>query len=181
MSSVDSSSHVGRAGVCALLATIMLLAMCGTAAAQSRRALRELGRISPPAYGGPLIRPGEAAPVFEDAMRAYRLKQYAGAADLLRRFAAAEADDPAGNFFLAVSLMMIDEVGEAEDRAAAVIAAGQTAFERAARFVMAKAAIRLGKLDVAERELTVVATGADHFALDAAALLPKVRALKKRE
>jgi predicted Zn-dependent protease len=147
---------------------------------QSRRALNDLGRLTPPAYGEPLVRIGDSAPVFDEAMRTYRQKQYVATADLLRRFAAAEPDDPAGNFFLAVSLMMTDEVGEAEDRLGAVLAAGQTPFERAARFVLAKAAIRLNKLDVAERELALLADGADHFALDAAGLLPRVRALKKR-
>jgi predicted Zn-dependent protease len=163
----------------ALLA--VLIASSAPAHAQSKRALAELGRVVPPSYGAPLVRAGDPAPVFEQAMRTYALKQYGPTADLLRRFAATEPDDPAGNFFLAVSLMMIDEVGEAEDRLNAVLAVGKTPFERPARFVLAKAAIRFGKLDAAERELTVLADGADHYALDSAGLLPRVRALRKRE
>lgn len=171
-------THV-RIGSFACVAVLVMTA--AAAHAQSRRALAELGRLIPPAHAEPLLRSGDPSPVFEEAMTAYARKQYGHAADLLRRFAAVEPDDPAGNFFLAVSLMMTDEVGEAEDRLAAVLAAGQTPFERAARFVMAKAAIRLGKLDVADRELARLALGTDHYALDAAGLLPKVRALAKRE
>jgi len=160
---------------------IALLAMAAAgAAAQSRRALNELGRFDPPAYAAPLVRQGDPSPVFDAAMQAYTRRQYQVCADQLRRAVAAEPDDAAANYFLAASLMMTDEVGEAEDRAAAVIAAGQTPFERAGRFVLAKASIRLGKLDAADRELSALADGADHFALDAAGLLSRVRALKKK-
>lgn len=167
------------------LTSLLLAAALGLtivpARAQSRRVLADLGRLSPPAYATPLVRSGESAPVFDEAMREYGGKRYARTADLLRPFAAVEPEDPAGNFFLSVSLMMIDEVGEAEERLGHVLAAGETPFERAGRFVLAKAAIRLGDLDAAERELAVLAGGADQFALDAAGLLPKVRAVKKRK
>lgn len=164
---------------CALV--VLSVAAACPASAQSRRALAELGRLTPPAYEGSLIRTADAAPVFDEAMRDYRQRAYGRVADRLRRFAAAEPDDPAGNFYLAVSLMMIDEVGEAEDRAAAVVAVGPTPFERPARYVKAKAAIRLGRLDAAEQELSALAEGGDHVALDAAGLLKRVRALKTRE
>ena len=49
-------------------------------------------------------------------MKAYESRRFERAADVLRRFVTVEPDDPAGNFFLAVSLMMTDDVGEAEDR-----------------------------------------------------------------
>jgi hypothetical protein len=149
--------------------------------AQSKRALNELGRFEPPAYGGPLVRQGDPWPVFESAMQAYGRKQYQDCADLLRRAVTVEPDDAAANVFLASALMMTDEVGEAEDRATAALAAGQTPYERTARYVLAKASIRQGKLSAAERELTTLATGADHFALEAAGLLPRVKALTKRK
>jgi predicted Zn-dependent protease len=149
--------------------------------AQSKRALNELGRFEPPAYSGPLVRQGDAWPVFESAMQAYGRKQYQECADLLRRAVTVEPDDAAANVFLASALMMTDEVGEAEDRATVALAAGQTPYERTARFVLAKASIRQGKLPAAERELTVLAEGADHFALEAAGLLPRVKALTKRK
>ncbi len=148
--------------------------------AQSKRALSELGRFEPPPYAPPLVRQGDPWPVFDEAMQAYARKQYQHCADLLRRAVTGEPDDAAANVFLAAALMMTDEVGEAEDRAGVALAAGMTPHERMARFVLAKASIRLGKLDVAERELTILAGGADRFALDAAGLLPRVRALKKR-
>src|SRR5262245_46559960 len=138
------------AGALALLA---MLAAAAPAGAQSRRALAELGKLEPPRYGAPLERAGDPAPVFQDAMRAYGARPYDRAADSFRRFVTAEPDDPAANFFLAVTLMMIDDVGEAEDRLGVVLAAGEGPFERPARFVLAKAAIRTGHLDAAEREL----------------------------
>jgi len=151
------------------------------AQAQSKRALNELGRLEPPAYSGPLVRQGDPWPVFESAMQAYGRKQYQDCADLLRRAVTVEPDDAAANLFLASALMMTDEVGEAEDRATVALAAGQTPYERTARYVLAKASIRQGKLAAAERELTVLAAGADHFALEAASLLPRVKALTKRQ
>jgi hypothetical protein len=149
--------------------------------AQSKRALADLGRLDPPPYAAPLVRGGDPWPVFESAIQEYGRKRYEQAADLLRRAVTVEPEDPAANYYLSVSLMMTDEVGEAQDRAGVVVAAGQTPFERAARFLLAKASIRLARLDDAERELTALASGGDHVALDAAGLLPRVRALKKRE
>lgn len=148
---------------------------------QSRRALAELGRFDPPVYAAPLIRKGDAWPVFESAMQAYVRKHYVDSADLLRRAVTAEPEDPAANFFLAASLMMTDEVGEAEDRIGVVLAGGQTPYERAARLLLAKASIRQGNLEAAERELVSLATGADHYALEAIGLLPRVRALRPRK
>jgi hypothetical protein len=164
-----------------LAALLAVLLAAASADAQPRKALADLGRLTPPPYEAPYLRAGDPWPVFDEAMRAYGRKQYAAAADLLRRAVTAEPDDPAANFFLSATLMMTDEVGEAEDRAGVVLAAGQTPFERAARYVLAKAAIRQGKLDAAERELTVLASGEDRFALEAAGLLPKVRSLRNRK
>jgi predicted Zn-dependent protease len=158
------------------------VATCTAAAsAQSNRVLADLGRIDPPAHTAPLERTGEPSYVFDDAMKAYDSRRYERAADILRRFVTVEPDDPAGNFFLAVSLMMTDEVGEAEDRLNVVVDAGATPFQFPARFVRAKAWIRLGKLDAAEQELQQVAASADPYARNAADLLPRVRAQKKRE
>ena len=166
---------------CAL--SILVLVAVGGAAlgGQSRRVLTELGKLDPPAHAAPLARLGEPSSLFDDAMKAYSGRQYERAADILRRFVTVEPEDPAGNFFLAVSLMMTDEVGEAEDRLGVVIGAGITPFEYPARFVRAKALIRLGHLDAADAELERVAKSAGVYARDAADLLPKVRAQKKRE
>jgi predicted Zn-dependent protease len=166
---------------------IVLAAIAGVAAAgavasaQSRKVLAELGTLDPPAYAAPLDRKGVGSPVFDDAMTAYESRRFERAADVLRRFVTVEPDDPAGNFFLAVSLMMTDDVGEAEDRLGVIIDSGSTPFELPARFVRAKAWIRLGKLDAAEEELERVARSTDAFARRAADLLPKVRAQKKRK
>jgi predicted Zn-dependent protease len=159
----------------------VVASFAAVAAAQSRRVLAELGKLDPPAHAAPLERAAEPSAVFDDAMKAYDGRQYARAADILRRFVTVEPDDPAGNFFLAVSLMMTDEVGEAEDRLGVVIGAGPTPFEYAARFIRAKAWIRLGQLDKADPELELVARSTDAYARSAAELLPKVRAQKPRE
>lgn len=151
------------------------------AAGQSRRTLAELGRIDPPAYAAPLIRSAQPSDVFEDAIAAYGRRQFDRAADLFRRMVAADPDDTAANFFLAASLMMTDDVGEAEDRLAAVLAADASPFTIPARFVLAKALIRLGRLDAAERELVLVAETQGAYARAAAELLPKVRAVVKRK
>ena len=162
-------------------ALVAVVACVTVVSAQSRRVLADLGKLDPPLHAAPLERTGERSAVFDDAMRAYDAKQYGRAADVLRRFVTVEPDDPAGNFFLAASLMMTDEVGEAEDRLGVVIGAGATTFEYPARFVRAKAWIRLGKLDAADGELALVAASTDAYARSAAELLPKVRAQKKRE
>lgn len=164
----------------ACLVVLATVAFAVHAAAQSKRALADLGRLDPPAYAEPLVRSGEPSPVFDEAMTAYGRRQYERVADLLRRYVAAEPDDPAANFYLAVSLMMIDDVGEAEDRLGAVVAAGASPFLNAARFVMAKASIRMGHLDVADRELERLSREEGPFAREAALLQPRVRALGKR-
>src|SRR5690349_11539858 len=107
-------------------ATAVALALPSVAAAQARRTLAELGRLDPPAYAAPLVRGGEPSPVFDEGIDAYRKRQYPRAADVFRRFVTVEPDDPAGNFFLAATLMMTDEVGEADDRLGVVLAAGET-------------------------------------------------------
>jgi predicted Zn-dependent protease len=161
-------------------AFLIAVAACAVVSAQSRRVFAELGKLDPPLHAT-LERTGDPSAVFDDAMKAYDARQYIRAADVLRRFVTVEPDDPAGNFFLAVSLMMTDEVGEAEDRLGVVIGAGATPWEYPARFVRAKALIRLGKLDAAEAELDLVARSADAYARNASELLPRVRAQKKRE
>jgi predicted Zn-dependent protease len=173
----DGGGTIGAAIALAVIPALVAVAPLG---AQSRRALTELGRFEPPAYAPPFVRHGEPLPVFEDAMKAYGRKQYDQCAELLRRAVAVEPDDAAANVFLASALMMTDEVGEAEDRVGVVLAAGQTPFDSMARYVLAKASIRLGKLEIAERELTVLAGGTSQFAIDAVALLPRVKALKKK-
>ena len=152
-----------------------------TASAQSRRTLVELGRVNPPPYAAPLMRSGESSAVFDDALVAYGSRRFDESAERLRRFVAVEPDDAAANFFLAVSLMMTDDVGEAEDRLNAVLSAGETPFTVPARFVLAKALIRLGRLDAAERELIRAAAADGPYARLAAELLPKVRAVRQRE
>jgi hypothetical protein len=164
-----------------LVVAALVVCTVATTAAQSRRTIAELGRLDPPAYVAPLVRGGDPAPVFDDALLAYRGRRYEAAADLLRRFVTAEPDDPAGNFFLAVSLMMTDEVGEAEDRIGVVLAGGESPFAMAARFVRAKAKIRLRDLAAAERDLSVVAQSGDRYAREAAELAVKVRAAMGRK
>jgi predicted Zn-dependent protease len=157
----------------------IIFCVAAVLSAQSRRVLADLGRIDPPGYAPPLVR-DRGAPVFDEAIGSYRARQYERAANLLRRFVTQEPDDPAGNFFLAASLMMTDEVGEAEDRLGVVLAANAPAFEMPSRFVLAKARIRVGDLQGAERQLSRVMQTDNPYARAAAELLEKLRALKKR-
>ena len=158
----------------AIVCGLVLIAL--PAAAQSKKTIADLGKLDPPAYAAPLLRAGEPVPLFDDALLAYRGRRYAAAADLLRRFVTREPEDPAANFFLAASLMMTDEVGEAEDRLGVVLSAGETPFEMPATFVRAKAKIRLRELAAAERDLARVAASDDPYARAAAELAGKVRA-----
>jgi Flp pilus assembly protein TadD len=164
------------------LATVLWVAL-GTAglSGQSRKVLTEIGRLDPPAYAAPLIRSGDPSPEFDAAMEAYAKRQYGQTADALRRFVTAEPEDQAANFFLAVALMMTDDVGEAEDRLRAVLAGRGTSFQIAARFVLGKALIRLGRLADAEQELRRVADSRDPMARTAGDLIPKIRAAEKRK
>lgn len=165
----------------ARLVVLVVAAFAARAGAvQSQRELTQLGRVDPPAYAAPLVRSADASEVFEAAMAAYGRREFDAAAALLRRVVVAEPDEPAANFFLGVSLMMIDEVGEAEDRLAAVLAMEASPFTAAARFVRAKALIRLGRLDAAERELLVVGKTDSPYSRAAEDLLPKVRAIRGR-
>jgi len=164
-----------------LLFAVLALGLSRPAHAQSRRALAELGRLVPPPYEAPLLRPGDPSEVFDEAINAYSTRQFDRAAELLRRRVAAEPDDAAANFYLAVSLMMTDDVGEAEDRLRAVLALDASPFTVPARFVLAKAQIRLGRTDDAERELLVVVKKDGPWARSAAELLQRLRDMKKRE
>lgn len=172
-------SRIDRASLALLLALTCAQA-APVAAAQSRRTLADLGRFEPPAYADPLTRSDDPSDVFDEALAAYGRRQFDRAADLLRRFVAAAPDDVPANFFLAASLMMTDEVGEAEDRLGAVLNAGDTPFATPARFALAKALIRLGRLDAAERELVRAAGEEGPYARASGDLLPRVRAAKKR-
>ncbi len=161
----------------------ILFVVCGAAhaaVAQPRRLLDDLGRVKPPGYAAPLLRTAEPSDVFDEAMAMYKRREFEPAADLLRRVVAVDPDDQAANFFLAVSLMMFDEVGEAEDRLTAVLVAPPSPFTVPAHFVRAKALVRLGRLDIAERELLIVIKSGTEYAQPAADLLPKVRAAKAR-
>ncbi|HEV3057654.1 MAG TPA: tetratricopeptide repeat protein [Vicinamibacterales bacterium] len=163
-------------------ATVLCVALgTGGLIGQSRKVLTELGRVIPPAYAAPLIRTGDPSPEFDAAIEAYARRQYGPAADALRRFITAEPEDQAANFFLAVALMMIDDVGEAEDRLRAVLAGDETPFHMPARFVLGKALIRLGRLTEAEQQLMRVADSRDPLARAAGELVPKIRAVAKEK
>ena len=164
-----------------LLLAALAVGIVLPADAQSRRVLAELGRLDPPAYTEPLVHAGDPSEVFDAALNAYKARDFTHAAELLRRRVAAEPDDIAANFYLAVSLMMTDEVGEAEDRLRAVVALEASPFTIPARFVLAKALIRVGRLDEAEHELLVVTKRDGSWARSAAELLPRLRAVKNRE
>jgi predicted Zn-dependent protease len=148
------------------------------AAARSHDALIAMARVDPPRDAPLAIRTDDVPPFFNEAMAAYSARKYAAAADGLRRVITSEPDDVHANFFLAVSLLMTDDVDEAIDRLRQVIGSGDSPLRRTAGILMAKALIRTGDLNGAERELQEVSDAGGTRATDAANLLRRLRAAR---
>jgi len=123
--------------------------------AQARRDLMALARVEPPQYIPFRVRgAGDAASAeFDRAMRDYADADYHGAARRLQAVETTHPNDAATNFFLGVSLMMIDDVGAAVDALRRTIQLGDSPFRQVASLDLAKALIRQGDLEGARQEL----------------------------
>ena len=111
-------------------------------------------------------------------MDAYAAKQFDRAADGLRRVITSDPGNVTANFYLAVSLLMTDDVAEAIDRLHAVIGAGDSPFRQTAGVLLAKALMRTGDLDGATRELESTSRGTGSRAQEANDLLDRLAAVR---
>jgi len=143
-----------------------------------REALMMLARVEPPRYVALTLRSADAPSAFDEAMQAYASKKFGEAAVGLRRVVNSEPNDLQANFFLAVSLLMTDDVGAAIDQLHAVLAAGDSPFRQTAEILLAKGLIQTGDLDGAERELERARRLPGSRAQEARDLLGQLRAVR---
>ena len=144
-----------------------------------RDAVQSLARVEPPAYVRPAAR-DERSPIFDEAIAEYAARRYQRAADGLRRVIASDPDDLPATFYLAVSLMMTDEVDEAIECLTRLVSADEVTLRRPASVLLAKAQMRTGALDAAERALDAAVRGASPEAAAAQDLLDRLRAARRR-
>lgn len=144
----------------------------------SRDALLALARVEPPAFVALTLRSASEPQAFDDAMAAYAAHNYQDAAKDLKSVIAAQPVDVQANFYLAVSLLMTDDVAQAIDRLRVVLGAGDTPFRQTATILLAKARIREGNLDEAERQLEQISSASGARATDARTMLDGLRAAR---
>jgi TolA-binding protein len=139
-----------------------------------------LGRIEPPPYLPFTLRGDSQSAAFDRAMRDYVDGDYAAASRGLRRALVDTPDDVATNFFLGVSLMMIDDADGAAARLRKTMQLGDSPFEQLADLYLAKALIRRGDLPGARRELLKTAKLPGGHAKEASDLLQQLQSLENR-
>ncbi len=139
-----------------------------------------LARIEPPPYIPFRLRGNSESTAFDRAMRDYADGDYAAASRGLRRALVDAPDDVATNFFLGVSLMMIDDADGAAARLRKTVQLGDSPFEQLADLYLAKALIRRGDLAGARRELTKTAKLPGSHAKEATDLLQELQPLASR-
>jgi hypothetical protein len=114
-----------------------------------------LARIEPPQYIPFRVRGADdtASADFDRGMIDYANANYGEAARQLQVAQSVHPDDAATNFFLGVSLMMIDDAGAAAEALHRTIQLGDSPFRQVASLDLAKALIRQGNVDGARQEL----------------------------
>jgi TolA-binding protein len=139
-----------------------------------------LARIEPPPYLPLNVRGNSRSPSFDRAMRQYADGDYAGAARGLQRALADAPDDLPTNFFLGVSLLMIDDASAAAARLRRTVRFGDSPFQQLADLYLAKALIRQGDIDGARRELRNTTKLAGSHAAEARELLQQLESAGSR-
>jgi TolA-binding protein len=118
--------------------------------------LDTLALLTPPPYVPLQTRGAEAASdeAFAAAMRMYTAKNYRGAIDALKAVVDSQPNAMHAQFFLGVSYLAIDQPSAASAVLTRVAASNVAPFADEAHLYLAKAAMRTGDLDRAERELS---------------------------
>jgi tetratricopeptide (TPR) repeat protein len=142
-------------------------------------ALSVLARVEPPLYVPLALRGGrdEAAEAFDAAMRLYAAGDYAGAIPGLRAAADLNPEAPRTLFFLAACLLLTGDTGGAAEGFERAIALGDSPYLEDARFYLAKARLRQGRVTAAREELRQVASLRGRLEQDARRLLGQLDAL----
>lgn len=151
----------------------------GTTPARPARDLGTLAMVVPPPYV-PLQTRGSAdtqEQAFTAAMTKYNAKDYQGAVDGLRAIADTHPEAAHAQFFLGVSLLMVDKAADARQALERAAASGTAPFADEAHFYLAKAALRERDLPRAKRELQLAVEREAGPAGEAARLLREVTPL----
>jgi tetratricopeptide (TPR) repeat protein len=123
-----------------------------------RPELAELARFDPPAYSAVRLRGKEddAARRFREAMEFYSRGDWQGTLPGLRAAAALDPEAPHIAFYLGACALLAGETGEAIAELERTIGLGDTPVLEDARFLVAKAHVRVGDIAAARDELVNV-------------------------
>jgi hypothetical protein len=145
--------------------------------------VRALGAVrEPPLYLGVAVRgPGTRSDsMFDIAMTAYNLRDYAAASAGLERTVAAGVDSVPAFFFLGASCLMTGRSAAAAEAFRRVIALGASPYLGEAHYYLAKALLREGNASAALDELRAARVADGAVTAAAAALADTLQGLTKR-
>jgi len=114
--------------------------------------------------------------MFDRAMLAYLANEFQAAVTGLEEAVAAGFDPLPAQFFLGSSLLMLDRPSEAAEAFGVVIASGDSPYLPEAYFYRAKALLRLGDIELAQRDLRAAAGASAEISDHAQALADSVEA-----
>ena len=117
----------------------------------------------------------EAADRFEDGMRQYLAKDYAGAIPDLRESVRLRPDAPNAAFFLAICQLLTSDVASAAEGLQKTIALGDSPYVEEAHFYLAKARLKQGDVAAARAELQRVVDHRGRLEREARRLLEQLR------
>jgi tetratricopeptide (TPR) repeat protein len=144
--------------------------------------LSVLARVEAPPYAPVVLRGphDEAAAKFDEAMRRYVKREYAGALPGLSAAAGLKPDVPQHVFFLAVCQLLTGQLDPAVAGLQKTIALGDSPYLEEAHFYLAKARLRQGDIPAAREELGKVIDRHGRIEDDARRLLAQLDALPQK-
>jgi hypothetical protein len=139
----------------------------------------QLARFEPPNYQPSRLRDADTDQVrtFQAAMRRYQERDYAGAAEALRKIVAAQPTAADALFYLGVCELHEGQIGAARATLAKVIAASEAIYEEDAWYLSAKAALVQGDVVAARAALQKVVVLDGDRAREARKLVAAIDAL----
>ena len=119
-----------------------------------RASLDDLARFEPPRYLQGRFRSGDAATAkFQAAMEQYQRRDFASARATLREASTLDPEAPHIAFFLGISSLLSAQPEEAAETLRRTVALGDSPYLEEAHFYLAKAYVKLARVDDAIAEL----------------------------
>lgn len=158
-------------------AAVVLIAFSGFGYWMTRHPERRLADayIRPYSNTIPLSRSQSSLTLLEEAMSEYEAENYTLAKDKLKLFLQEQPDHTAANLYCGISALISGEAEESLPYFEKAALSEDTRISEAAKWYRALAHLRVGRADIAKKELMEIATGKGYLTESADALVKQMK------